>query len=402
MEKYDVIIIGGGAAGLASAVLSSKKGLKTLVLEKSDRVGKKLLLTGNGLGNICNKNISNTNFHSENEVKKNSYLRKFSLNDALAFFDFLNLPITSIGNKIYPLSLQSSSVLDALRIKCNTLNVITKTDFGVTNIEPLGDCIKVYGETEFFIGSKVIVATGGSAYPRLYSDGNGYNLFLTYAHKLIKPFPTLVQLKCEGVSSMNLKGIKTDVITTLFVNGTPIKSESGELLFTDYGVSGPVIFNLSGEASRSLGNSQSVDLKINLSPELEPYGELIKRRSKMGEAPLSELFNGYLKKQFTRTVFSKSSIPFLNRTVSSLSDEEIKALSKTISSFDLKVTSSLGFDSAQATIGGLSLDDFDDNLMSLKIKNVYAAGEILDVDGDCGGFNLFWAWASANIIVNSF
>jgi len=402
MEIYDVIIIGGGAAGLASAVLSAKKGLKTLVLEKSDRVGKKLLLTGNGLGNICNKNISPVFFHSENEVKKNAYLSKFSLKDALEFFDFLNIPTTSINNKIYPQSLQASSVLDALRIKCNTLNVNVKTGFGVTKVQPSGAYIEVCGDNVNYLGNKVIVATGGCTYPRLNSDGNGYKLFESYGHKVIKPCPSLVQLKCEGVSSMNLKGIKTDVDATLFVNGKPVKSENGELLFTDYGVSGPVIFNLSGEASRALFNSHKVELKINLSPLCDPLKELQKRKSSMGEAPLLELFNGYFKKQFTRPIFSKASISTFERTVSSLDSIEIFAISKAITAFDLKVVSSLGFENAQATIGGLSLDDFDDNLMSLKIKNVFAAGEIVDIDGDCGGYNLFWAWASANIIVNSF
>lgn len=334
MEKYDVIIIGGGAAGLASAVLSANKGFKTLVLEKSDRVGKKLLLTGNGLGNICNKNISEDFFHSENEVKKNAYLSKFSLDDALAFFDFLNLPTTSIGNKIYPLSLQSSSVLDALRIKCSTLGVDIKTDFGVTKLESLGDYIKVYSENDYCIGNKVIVTTGGSAYPRLNSDGNGYNLFNCFGHTLIKPFPTLVQLKCEGASSMNLKGIKTDVTATLFVNGKPVKRENGELLFTDYGVSGPVIFNLSRLASRALSDFKNVVLKLDLSPAFDPYKELQKRKSSMGEAPLSELFNGYFKKQFTRAVFNKASLLYLDRTVSSLSEKELKSICKVISAFE--------------------------------------------------------------------
>ena len=397
-----MIIIGGGAAGLASAVLSAKSGFKTVVLEKSDRVGKKLLLTGNGLGNICNKDIAPKHFHSENKDKLSKFLKKYTLSDALDFFDYIDLPITSIGNKIYPNSLQASSLLDALRIKCSTLNVVTKTDFEVSKIESFGNQIKVFSENGFIIGNKVIVATGGSAYPRLNSDGNGYKLFTDFNHTLVKPYPTLVQLKCEGVSSMNLKGIKTDVTAMLYVDGEPIREESGELLFTDYGVSGPVIFNLSGEASRALSNSKQVNVNIDLSPSLNPLEIIKKRIESMGDAPLMELLNGYLKKQLTRPILNKASVLYNGKNISSLTAKEIDAICKVIKCFELQVNSSLGFDHAQATIGGLSLDDFDDNLMSNKVKNLYAAGEILDVDGDCGGYNLFWAWASASIITKSF
>lgn len=401
MENFDLIVIGGGAAGLASAVLAARKGLKTCVLEKGDRVGKKLLLTGNGQGNIANTVINPGCFHSDTPELLRAYLDRYSLNDAIGFFDFLELPTTLIGTKVYPMSLQASSVLDALRLKCEQYKVKQKLNFGVTKLEVWEDKIKVIGGNGFVFGKKVIVAAGGSACPRLNSDGNGYKLFTDFGHKLNEPFPTLVQLKCEGVSSMNLKGIKTDANGVLTADGKTLKESCGELLFTDYGVSGPLVFNLSGEAARALKDNKNVILGLNLSPSVDPAEILLRRKKALADFPLNELFNGYLKKQLTRPVFEKAGVRLDDRKTGALSGIEFQNLIQALLSFKLKVTSTLGFDQAQATIGGLALSDFDENLMSKHVKNLYAAGEILDVDGDCGGYNLFWAWASAKIVTDS-
>ncbi|MBE5756272.1 MAG: aminoacetone oxidase family FAD-binding enzyme [Clostridiales bacterium] len=385
----EVAVIGGGAGGIfASINLAKALGAENIILlERLNRIGKKLAVTGNGQGNITNKNLSNVNYYSYNDGFFNYAISNFTNKDLIAFFEELGLVTTVKDNKVYPLSKQASSVLDLMRYKLEDLNVEVKTEFFVSSVKKEKDYFLITNGNEVIKAKKVIFACGGKSSKQFGTDGKSYDLLKPFSHKLTKLTPALVQLKTEIKDIKGLHGLRIDALVKGFVNGKFVKETAGELLFTEYGVSGPVIFQLSGHLLKNDNAKIVVDFMPNF--ESDKIIEILK--NKQLTAPYltdEDLFTGIINKQIGKAVIKKAN------------SNKIEDIVKTLKAFEIKVTGSLGFDYAQVTKGGVDTTDINEKTMESKlVKGLYIVGEMLDVDGDSGGYNLQWAFSSSYLAV---
>lgn len=404
MNKYNTVIIGGGASGLAAAILLARKigGENVLIIESLDRVGKKLITTGNGRCNITNRYINENAYHGENAQFCYYALNKYGFNFTKEFFESLGILLTEGENgKMYPLSLQASSVVDALRFALAELGVTVICNERVTKVIKNKEyCL--YTDNILYKCDNVIFACGGLAAGIKYGcDSCGYKMLENLGLKRIKATPSIVQVKTDITPIKALKGIKVNALVTLFEEKNKVRSELGEILFTDYGISGPPVLQISRQINR---NEKENFIKINLMPDFN-YCELLdflKARKELLSGRIAEqFFNGIFPKMLGHTILKICQIP-MNHIVGDLNDKQCSLLADTIGAFTLKVTGTKGFDMAQVTAGGIDTGEFSERTMeSNKYKGLYAIGEVLDIDGDCGGFNLQWAWSSAAVSVDS-
>lgn len=397
--KYDVAIIGGGAAGLCAAIRikQTKPHLSVVILEQLGRVGKKLITTGNGRCNITNREILPSRFHSENPSFFEGILKKYDNTAIEDFFGSIGVEITyDETGRAYPYSLQASSVVDMLRFSCDELGVETRTETVVCDIKPTGSEYKITTNNETVLSKTVLVAAGlYSGGEKLGSDGKVLRLMRDkLGYPTIKTTPAIVQLKTEPKLVRSLKGIKVNANVSLLLNGTETRKEFGEVLFCDYGLSGPPIMQISREVERVSG---SCIVSLDIMPDFDfptLLNLLYARVSTLKHRTLEDFFTGLLNKRVGQYIIKKCGFA-LSDSVLTI-EKDIEKICKTIKSLEFCVTGTTGFVNSQVTAGGLDTKSFDNKtLMSLKDKGLFAAGEILDVDGDCGGFNLQWAWASA-------
>lgn len=391
MKSYDVIIVGGGAAGLACGVrLAENSKLKILILEAGERAGKKLAATGNGQGNVSNSDIAIEHYRSGNlsTVKKiicadaNSDL----WSDGLDIFE-PNLFVTDERGRVYPSGRQASALVDCLLRKISALGIELKLSAKVTDIRSMPDgSLEITIESgEKYSAKHVVLATGGKAQKQFKTDGSAYKLAEKLGHRITPLYPSLVQLKTDTTYTKTLKGIRTECKVCAVVDGQVVRTEVGDVIFTDYGVSGNAIFYISPAFSEKCGQ-----IIVDLLPEFthERITGILKKRLAAGY-PNTEILSGLVHNQIGRAVIKRAANSDINKIV------------QTLKNFTLEVTGTLGFDYAQVTHGGVDMRDISDNLQSKLVKNLYFAGEILDVDGDCGGYNLHWAFTSAKTVANA-
>ena len=390
MKQKTVLVIGGGAAGLTAAVCAARQGAKVTVLEKMDRVGKKLLATGNGRCNVMN--MGPFRYHGD-EAFARAVLSHADTGRVLAFFESLGLSLREEEQgRVYPASGLSSSVLDVLRLGLLRHRVDTFFGVPVTRIERLPGGWAAFAGDKRYVADALVIAGGGKASPKLGSDGSAYALLTSQGHRLIAPRPAITQLKTETEPIRGLSGIRVQAEVWLSWNGKTSAREQGEILFTDYGISGVAAMQLARD-------SQGAMLHINFLPAIRMGGEqlpkkLERRAELFGDAPLEQFFAGLMHGRLGMALFKRAGIGPLSRPCSSLLSKEISILAGFLPDFPLSVTGVQGFDSAQATAGGIDTRDFDPLTMASRLApGLYAAGEVLDVDGDCGGFNLLFAWA---------
>lgn len=395
--KNNVIIIGGGAAGLCSAIAIKQKNpaLSVRLLEALPRVGKKLATTGNGRCNITNKNILKERYHGKNTDFAMYALSLYSGKKTEDFFHAIGVDFVFEGDKGYPASLQAASVVDCLRFAAEEVGVIICTETKVTNIQLSGGLYKVISGNMSFLAENVIIAAGLlSGGERLGSDGQILALLKKSGFSTVKTYPAIVQLKTEPETVRQLKGIKVNANVRLKSNDRLLRQEYGEVLFCDYGLSGPPILQVSGAAA----TAQSPVISLDLMPEktLEALKtELQERISLLSFRTADEFFTGMMNKRLGQ-VLIKSAGYKLNMSVSAFDNNAAQKTAALIKNFNFTVTGNTGFINSQVTSGGLDTRQFDPKtMMSRECKGLYAIGEILDIDGDCGGFNLQWAWSSA-------
>ena len=402
--KTDVIIIGGGAAGLCAAVYLKQKAPKMSVriLEALPRVGKKLITTGNGRCNISNKNISLDRYHGEDKEFCRCALEKYNLSVCEDFFENIGIPFIYEGDKAYPASLQAGSVVDCLRFAAEDLGVIIHTDTKVTNINSFGKEYKVIADKVNFITKNIIIATGGLAGGEKFGcDGGMMQILQKAGFESVKTTPSIVQIKTVNDITKQLKGIKVDAAVTLKTKSDVLRQDFGEVLFTDYGLSGPPIMQVSRAVSRK---SEDMFISLDLMPDTD-FDSLCKkienRISVMPNRSLEEFFTGMFNKRVGQVVLKLASFK-LTQKAAEITDAQIKQIVRIIKGMEFAVTGTTGFANAQVTAGGLKAKQFNPKTMeSLDCKNLYCVGEILDIDGDCGGFNLQWAWSSAMAAADS-
>lgn len=378
-------IIGAGFSGLVAAVTLKKYGCDFTLYERAERAGKKILATGNGRCNISNLNIELSRYHGNTEFAAEVFA-EYSLDSLYDFFKDIGMTFSYEGDKVYPHSFRAAEVLELLRL---AEGCTEKCGVKVEKIERRKNkiCVSAGGTEDFF--DNVIVCTGGKAAPKL-SGGGAYELLTAMGHTKTPLSPSIVQLKCDGTRA--LEGIKVNADVKIGK-----RHAAGEVLFTSYGLSGPPVMQLSRDAK---GKSISIDLAPDTT--FSEACDIIKKKCMLSYITLENLFSGFINKKVGMQIIKRVIDKPMTTSARNLSEHEIKALASLVKGFEFTVTDTMGFENAQITAGGIDLNDFDCKTMESKIaKGVYAAGEVLDVDGDCGGFNLQWAFSSAYLAAMS-
>ena len=397
--KTEIAVIGGGASGLMAAITAKKSGKEVIILERKDRILKKVLITGNGRCNITNVNANISNYFGKNISSVENILNRFTPQDTMDFFNELGIVCNEENRgKVYPLSGQASSVVDALRFEAEKLGIKIETEFYVRKIEKDGFKFRIYSEDRKKIeAGRVIIAAGGQSYPELGSNGSGFELAKELGHSVTKLSPSIVQLKTEKNQVKGLQGIKTDVAVTAYGDNKKICTYDGELLFTDYGISGNVVFNI----SFVMPLYKNVEFEIDFMEKFdynELYEMLKERKRILSHLTMENYFNGMINKKLGQFLSKVSGIEKLSKPVKDLNDSDIRKLCTVLKKYRVKILETTGFKNAQVTAGGVLLDEVNiETLESKIVKGLYFSGEVLDVYGECGGFNLQWAWASGHI-----
>lgn len=401
--SYDVVIIGGGAAGLAAAVFLGRAegNRRILVLEKGPRVGKKLMATGNGTCNLTNVKASAADYHGSPSLAK-AALETFSVSETMEFFTSIGVDCaTRPDGKVYPLSEQAGAVLDALRLEAQALGVEFLCDCKVTALKKQGTLWRVTVESATYTAPQVLVTVGGAAAPALGGSAEGYRLLTDLGCEKRPLFPSIVQIRTATDFVRAVKGIRVDAALTLRTDGRVAAESVGEVLFTDYGLSGPAVMFVSRiVADWERQKRGEITACLDLLPDWEE-DKLLARIRQRGQLPgrtLEDLLTGLLHKRVGQTILRVAEVLPLTREVSTLTEEECVRIAKTIKNWKIPVTGTQGFGGAQVTAGGISATEIDPSTFGVRrLPGVYAAGEVLDVDGDCGGYNLQFAWSSAYV-----
>lgn len=396
--QFDVIILGGGASGLVTCAALADSGLRIALVERLDRVGKKLLATGNGRCNLSNADMRHALYHEAAPFVAQVYAQT-PPQDVLAFFDSLGLMTATEDGRIYPRTMAASSVLDVLRAVIEAHDHITcLTGEQVVAITPSrrGGWSVQLASGDGLFAPHVVCAMGGSAAPQMGTDGSALALLEVLGHSATPVFPALVQLKCNHRALKSLKGIRVQAALDLLIDGDVAAQETGELLFADYGVSGVCVFQLSRFAAKALSEKKSVALSVNLLPEMrrEDLPAWLNRRlAAHATVPMQSLFTGVFHRLLAQAILREANIA-PDAPASSLSKDEHAALVRAISAFSLPVVGTQGFAQAQVTRGGIALGDVDPQTLASRLYDgLYILGETLDVDGPCGGYNLHFAFA---------
>lgn len=399
---YDVIIIGAGASGLMAAAAAASKGARVALLEHKDDIGKKILATGNGRCNFTNTDMSVNKFHGSKALIKNG-LAQFNYADTIRFFKELGIPAYDNAGYIYPNSRQAASVVAAFRMELMRLHVDVKTGINITDIKPADDrtgyCIQT--DKGSFKSKRLIIACGLTASPKLGSDGSLFRQIEALGHHIQKPLPTLCGFSCDGLNFKKITGVRCDATVASVIDGQMTEQNTGELQLADYGISGIPVFQISSLMSRALNKGQKVEVIIDFLPafsddELNGY---IKDRSitTTDNRSLNEMLNGLLNNKLLLELIHKSGVS-PDKKGRLLTDDDCKSLTRSIKHTAVSVKKPRGAEFAQVCAGGIYTKEIDVRTLESKIHpGLYFCGELLDVDGICGGYNLQWAWTSGYI-----
>lgn len=392
---YDVVIIGAGASGLMCALSAklSNKNLNILLLEKNSKIGKKILITGNGRCNLGNTNISLENYNNnllydfKEEIESNNYLDILKQTGLIIKEDN--------SGRLYPYSMQSLTVCKAFTNTLKKLGVKIKCDYEVSSICKNNDIFIINNDIK---AKKVVVATGGKTYPKTGSTGIGYRILKSFGHEITALYPSLTSLKTDYKHIKSIAGVRFDSKVSLVVNGEKKKEEHGQIQFTSDSVSGICVFNLSREVGKYLDNKKSVKIVADLIPEYT-FEEIKKHFLKFRNHNVIDLLSEIINDKLAGAIVKE--LELFEKKIDELSTLELDVLINMIKEFTFNIVKTGDFESSQVTTGGASLNEFYTTLESKKTTGLYATGEVLDVDGDCGGYNLAWAFTSGMIVGKS-
>lgn len=393
-----VIVLGGGASGMMAALTAAEDpSNQVTLLERQSRLGRKLLATGNGRCNLSNLNTSVSHYHGEYPDFAAYALSFFPVEETLAFFHKLGLYTTAEpSGKVYPFSDQANSVLDVLRFALQNRGVHVICGCEVTSVEKKAGGYRLASQEQTYFADKLILACGGSAGGKLGGTEAGYRLLRSLGHSITPLSPSLVQVKTELGAIKGLKGVRADAGITLKRAGQTVATEEGEVQFTDFGVSGPAIFSISREAAKGGEQVLLLDLLRPMSEE-ETVSFLKCRRQSAAQLPLEDFLTGLLHNRLGRVLLSTMGY-VMDRQSQTLTDDDLKKIAHIIKYYPIAVTGVMGLEQAQVTAGGVHTSEFDArSLESRKCPGLYVTGELFDIDGDCGGYNLQWAWSSGRL-----
>ncbi len=401
-----VIVVGGGAAGLVAAIAAAREGSHVTILEHNDRVGKKILVTGNGKCNMTNQNMGSEYYRSNNPGFVEQVLWKIPSETILRFFEELGIRTVDKNGYVYPASGQASSVLDVLRMELSYHNVVVETNVHVDEIRKIKDKIQVKvvcgegKEKKYYEADSVILACGSLAGNHTGNDGSGYELARKMGHHIYKPLPALVQLRSKGDFLKQWAGVRVDGAVSIWIDGECIAKDRGEIQLTDYGISGIPVFQVSRFVSEALERKKQVLARLDFFPDMNRHGLYRYLEKRFEDCPyksLDDMMVGLLNKKLSSVLVKEAQMDG-KRNWSSFSKVEKNRFCEILDDFTLPIYGTNSFAQAQVCMGGVDTKEINGKTMeSQKMSGVYFAGEMIDVDGICGGYNLHFAWATGLI-----
>ena len=399
--KYDIIIIGGGASGLCTAIMSKTETNTILIIDHEERVGRKILSTGNGKCNLTNRfckvELFSANpegiypyYPEHNRAFAEKVIGRFDCDRTIAFFRDLGMLLEDKNGYIYPRSEQASSVLDALRFRCEELGVETLLNYQPIKITRENGCFRI---DEEYSCQLLVLATGGMSAPKTGSDGSGYEIARSFGHSIIPPIPSLCALRCNDPFFRELAGVRNDsTVTLLDGKKQPLMEVSGNVQFNDHGVSGIPVFQISSIAGRMLKERKQISLRIDLLPEysMEELADFLdQKKERMLQGILHKKLANVIEKEAVKKTDHQDVTPGALRAM-------------IIKKFKVHPIGLNPFSESQVTAGGVCVEEIcPDSCESKLVDNLYFTGEIIDINGICGGYNLQWAWASAHTVAES-
>lgn len=391
-----VIVIGGGPSGIVSAIFAKRNNNEVIVLEKNSTPLKKLLMTGNGKCNYLNEYYDENCYHTMNKDYISKIITSNNIQDVLSFFDKMGIIPKIKNGYYYPFSNQASTIQKALIWEAEQCGVIIEKNQCVKKIEKKDNTFMISTEEKIWTADYIVLACGSKAYPKTGSDGAGYDFLERFHHTIIKPLPALVQLIGKGKYYKEWDGVRCDAVLDLYEDELLIASEKGELQLTDYGISGICTFNLSHFVTRGLDLHKKEIIKINFVPFIkEDISNWIDNYSrKNSNKTIKGLLEGFLNYKLVSVILSVCHIKE-NSYFKELSQEEKDVLINHLKSFPVEIVSTKDFSSCQICNGGVKLNEINPNTMeSFIVPNLYVVGELLDLNGNCGGYNLTLCWIS--------
>ncbi len=393
----EVIVVGGGASGLVAAISAARNGAHVTLLEQKERIGKKILSTGNGRCNLTNTYMDSKCFYGDDTSIVSTVLEQFGTEETTRFFEDLGVVLKERQGYIYPYSDQATTIVDALSIELNALNVSVITDTCVIDIQKLDNGFSVTTLNRQYLGDAVILATGGKAAPVLGSDGKGFELAQKLGHHISNVVPALVQLRGVGTYFKQIAGVRTQAKVSLYVEQQLVASDTGELQLTNYGISGIPVFQISRFAAKACANKKIVSAEIDFMPHMEEpdFDEFMKKRIVAhGEKTAEDFLIGLFNTKIGMLLLKEAKIPTKIR-IKDIYDEKLNHFIFLCKHFQIEIAGTNDFEQAQVCAGGVKTSEIHPNTMeSIYVKNLYITGEVLDIDGICGGYNLQWAWAT--------
>ncbi len=409
--EYDVIIVGAGASGLMAAITAARQGSSVLLIEQKEKAGKKILASGNGKCNFTNNYQAPECYRSDDSAFAMKVLSCFDVSETLSFFRELGIFPKERNGYYYPNSEQAASVVSVLMMECERLKVcfsynekvkeIQKPFYTILTEQVLNDITKdkknVTSNYKIYHAKRLILATGGCASPKLGSDGSGYALAKSLGHSIIRPLPALVQLKSPDKYCKTISGVRVEAEVTAFSNSGKIAYEAGEILFTDYGISGIPILQISRFVAKALDKGEKVRLVIDYLPYLEKpeITSMIKSRIKQNPAKtMEEMLVGMFHHKLSYIIIKEAELdPY--QPAKLMTEKDIEKIADNIKGFKMQISDTNSFENAQVCSGGVPTTEIDEATMeSKRSKDLYLTGELVDVDGTCGGYNLQWAWST--------
>ena len=398
--KKTVAIIGGGASGIIASIYAAKRGYNVIILERNSTCCKKVLITGNGKCNYFNDDWNLRHYQTNSVEKIATVINDENKKKILLFFNKIGIVPKIKNGYYYPYSNQAVSIKTNLLREATLNGVVIKNDCFVEKVEKKDNHFLINVNEEIIVADAVIMATGSKACPKTGSDGNGYTLAESFGHTVVPVLPSLVPLKTKGKFLKEWSGIRTDVNISLYVDGVKLKEEYGEIQLTDYGISGICVFNLSSLANINLAKERKVLVKINFIPwvvSINTFINFIDNQYNKNKKDIMSLLEGILNYKLVSVLLKEIGVS-IDTTFDDLTSNDLEKIYKQLSQFELEIIGSQDYDKAQVCSGGVSLLEVDMNTMQSKlVDDLYFTGEILDVDGDCGGYNLAFAWVSGMI-----
>lgn len=392
-----IAVVGGGPAGMTAAIHAAGAGAAVTLYEGNDRVGKKILSTGNGRCNFSNERMGVQYYHGSGKALTEQILERFGVKWTVAFFEALGMRIKSRDGYLYPASDQASTVLDLMRYELDRRRIIVHTGTRIVEIRPQNGKFLLPPEKTAY--DAVILACGGCAAPETGSDGNGFTLAEKLGHRIVTPVPALCALRCKEKYYKQVAGVRCDAKVTLFAEGEETVSERGELQLTDYGLSGIPVFQISRSAARALREKKRVTVSVSFLPDLDEKTCRDYFQKRLAARPKDEMavfLTGIVNKKINSLLLKLAGIRETVRA-EAVQAAAFDRLWRLYCGLETQIVDTNGFDRAQVCAGGVDCSEVTENLMSKKLPELYFAGEILDVDGVCGGYNLQWAFASGAV-----